>query len=83
VLEVKVEDVERDLATTGVDLVTANRQFSKVANQLQVVFEEAMRLREDNSKLSQYLDGEPGRPLFPQPLLLARYLFVLNGLFVL
>jgi hypothetical protein len=36
-LETKVADLECDLASTRVDLATANRQFSKVANQLQVV----------------------------------------------
>jgi hypothetical protein len=78
-----VAKLERDLATAGADRSTTNRQFSEVTNQLQMVFEEATRLREDNSKLSQDLDGEPGRPLFPQPLLLACSLFVLNGLFML
>jgi hypothetical protein len=32
VIETKVADLERDLATADVDLTTANRQFSEVAN---------------------------------------------------
>jgi hypothetical protein len=31
-LEPKVADLERDLATDGVDLVMANCQFSEIAN---------------------------------------------------
>jgi hypothetical protein len=58
VLEAKVAELERDLATAGADLTIANRQFSEVTNRLQVVSEEATQLREDNSKLSQDLDGE-------------------------
>jgi regulator of replication initiation timing len=58
VLEAKVAELERDLATAGADLTIANRQFSEVTNRLQVVVEEATQLREDNSKLSQDLDGE-------------------------
>jgi putative hemolysin len=57
-LEVKVAKLERDLATTGVDHSMANCQFSEVTNRLLVVSKEATRLREDNSKLSQDLDGE-------------------------
>jgi hypothetical protein len=34
VLEAKVADLERDLATTGLDIATANRQFSEVTNKL-------------------------------------------------
>jgi hypothetical protein len=34
VLETKVADLEHDLATAGVDLATADRQFAEVANQL-------------------------------------------------
>jgi Flp pilus assembly secretin CpaC len=59
VLEAKVAELERDLlATAGADLTTANRQFSEVTNRLHMVSEEATRLWEDNSKLSQDLDGE-------------------------
>jgi hypothetical protein len=78
-----VAELERDLATAGVDLTTANRQFSEVTNKLQVVSEEATWLREDKSKLSQDLDGESDGPLFPQLLLLACFLFVLTCLLVL
>jgi chromosome segregation ATPase len=58
VLEAKVAKLERDLAIAGPDLTTTNRQFSEATNWLQVVSEEVTRLREDNSKLSQDLDGE-------------------------
>jgi hypothetical protein len=51
--------LERDLAIAGVDFSTANRQFSEVTNRLHVVSEKVTRLQEDNSKLSQDLDGEP------------------------
>jgi hypothetical protein len=51
-------ELEWDLGTAGADHTTANRQFSEVTNRLQVVSEEETRLREDNSKLSQDLDGE-------------------------
>jgi hypothetical protein len=37
----KVADLERNLATTRVDLATADYQFSQVTNQHQVVSEEA------------------------------------------
>jgi chromosome segregation ATPase len=60
-LETKVADLEHDLATAGVDLMTANRQFSEVPNQLQVVSEEATRLRESNAKLLEDLEGESSR----------------------
>jgi predicted nucleic acid-binding Zn-ribbon protein len=60
-LETKVVDLEHGLATAGVDLAMANRQFSQVANQLQVVSEEATRLRESNAKLSKDLEGESSR----------------------
>jgi hypothetical protein len=40
-LEAMVAKLERDLAATGVDLSSANRQFSEVTNRLQVVSEEA------------------------------------------
>jgi hypothetical protein len=53
-----VAELERDLVTAGTDLTTANCQFSEVTNKLQVVSEEATRLREDNSKLSHDLDGK-------------------------
>jgi chromosome segregation ATPase len=79
-LEANVADLKRDLATAEVDLVAANRQFSEVTTQLQVVSEEAMQLREDNSKLSQDLYGEPDRPFFSQLLLHACSLFVLTCL---
>jgi hypothetical protein len=55
---VRVVDLERDLATVGVDLATAGRQFSQVTNQLQVVNEEAMRLWESNAKSSEDLEGD-------------------------
>jgi predicted nucleic acid-binding Zn-ribbon protein len=60
-LETKVADLEHDLATAGVDLMTANHQFSEVPNQLQVVSEEATRLRESNAKLLEDLEGESTR----------------------
>jgi hypothetical protein len=52
-----VSELERDLGTTTMDLATADRQFSQVTNQLQVVSEEVMRLRKSNGKLSQDLEG--------------------------
>jgi hypothetical protein len=39
-------------------LATAGRQFAQVTNQLQVVSEEATRLRDNNTKLSHDLEGE-------------------------
>jgi hypothetical protein len=57
-LETNVEDLERDLATTGVNLAMSKRQFFEVANQLH---EEATRLQESNTKLSEDLDGESSR----------------------
>jgi uncharacterized protein (DUF3084 family) len=57
-LEAKVAELEQDLVTAGVDLKMTNRQFSEVTNRIQVVSEEATRLWEDNSKLSQDIDGE-------------------------
>jgi hypothetical protein len=66
-----VTDLEWDLAAAGADLVTTNRQFSEVSTQLQVASEEVTRLRENNSKLSQGLDGESNKPFFSPPLLLA------------
>jgi hypothetical protein len=56
-----VADLERDLATTRVNLATFKRQFFEVANQLQVVSEEATRLQESNTKLSEDLEGESSR----------------------
>jgi chromosome segregation ATPase len=53
-----VSELERDLGTTTTDLATADRQFSQVTNQLQVVSEEATQLRKSNAKLSQDLEGE-------------------------
>jgi hypothetical protein len=58
VLEAVVLELERDLGTATTDSAMAGRQFSQVTNQLQVVYEEAMQLRESNAKLSQDLDGE-------------------------
>jgi hypothetical protein len=58
-LAVRVSELERDLGTATTDLVTASCQFAQVTNQLQVVSEETMRLRENNAKLSQDLEGEP------------------------
>jgi predicted nucleic acid-binding Zn-ribbon protein len=71
-----VVDLECELATAGVDLVTANRQFSQVANQLQVISEEATQLRESNAKLSEDLEGELSRHFFsPLHFLFASCLF--------
>jgi chromosome segregation ATPase len=67
----EVTDLEWDLAAAGADLATANHQFSEVSTQLQVASEEVTRLREDDSKLSQGLDGESNKPFFSPPLLLA------------
>jgi hypothetical protein len=53
-----VSELERDMGTATVDLATADRQFSQVSNQLQVVSKEATRLRESNTKLSEDLEGE-------------------------
>jgi DNA-binding transcriptional regulator YdaS (Cro superfamily) len=58
-LEAKVSQLECDLGTTTTDLATVGRQFSLVTNQLQVVSKEATRLRENNAKLSDHLEGEP------------------------
>jgi chromosome segregation ATPase len=57
-LEARVSELERDLGTATTDLATAGCQFSQVTNQLQVVFEEATRLRENNAKMSEDLVGE-------------------------
>jgi chromosome segregation ATPase len=57
-LEARVSGLERDPGTAMTDLATAGRQFSQVTNQLHVVFEEAMQLRESNAKPSQDLEGE-------------------------
>jgi hypothetical protein len=56
--EARVTELERDLGTATMDLATVGRQFSQVTNQLQVVSEEATRLRENNAKLSEDLVGE-------------------------
>jgi hypothetical protein len=53
-----VSELERDLGMATTDLATAGCQFSQVTNQLQVVSEEATRLRESNAKLSEDLEGE-------------------------
>jgi hypothetical protein len=58
-LEARVSELERDLGTATTDLATAGCQFTQVTKQLQVVSEEASRLRENNTKLSQDLEGEP------------------------
>jgi hypothetical protein len=60
-LETKVADLERNLATTRVDLATADYQFSQVTNQHQVVSEEATWLQESNAKSSEDLEGESSR----------------------
>jgi predicted nucleic acid-binding Zn-ribbon protein len=57
-LEARVSELEGDLGTATTDLATAGRQFSQVTNQLQVVSEEATRLRESNAKLSEDREGE-------------------------
>jgi sirohydrochlorin ferrochelatase len=58
-LEAKVAELEKDLLVAiGADLRTVNRQFSEVTNKLQEVTDEATRLRDANSKLSQDVDGE-------------------------
>jgi uncharacterized protein YoxC len=54
-----VSDLESDLNTATTDLATTSHQFSQVTNQLQVVTEEASRLRDSNAKFSQDLDGKP------------------------
>jgi hypothetical protein len=56
-LDVGVSELERDLGTATADLETVGRQFSQVSNQLQVVSEEATRLRESNAKLMEDLKG--------------------------
>jgi hypothetical protein len=53
-----VSELERDLGTATTDLATADRLFSQVTNQLQVVSEEATWRRESNAKLSEDLKGE-------------------------
>jgi hypothetical protein len=62
-LEVKVSELESDLNTVTTDLATSSRQFSQVTNQLQVVTEEASRLRHSNAKLSRDLEGKLDDPL--------------------
>jgi chromosome segregation ATPase len=57
-LEARVSELEQLLGTATMDLATAGRQFSQGTNQLQVVSEEAMPLRESNTKLLQDLEGE-------------------------
>jgi hypothetical protein len=67
-LEARVSELECDLGIATTDLATAGRQFSQVSNQLQVVSEEATRLRESNTKLSEDLEGEScGRFLSSSP----------------
>jgi hypothetical protein len=61
-LEAKVSELESDLNTDTTDLATSSRQFSQVMNQLQVVAEEASRLRDSNAKLSQDLEGKLDDP---------------------
>jgi hypothetical protein len=57
-----VSELESDLNTDTTDLATSSRQFSQVMNQLQVVAEEASRLRDSNAKLSQDLEGKLDDP---------------------
>jgi hypothetical protein len=64
-LEAKVSELQSDLNTATTDLATTSRQFSQVTNQLQVLTEEASRLRDSNAKLSQDLDGKPDDPRVP------------------
>jgi hypothetical protein len=61
-LEAKVSELESDLNTATTELATTSCQFSQVTNLLQVVTEEASRLRDSNAKLSQDLDGKPDDP---------------------
>jgi hypothetical protein len=61
-LEAKVSELEHDLGTTTMDLVTASRQFSQVTTQLQVATEEATQLHDNNAKLSQDLEGQSRGP---------------------
>jgi chromosome segregation ATPase len=62
-LEARVSKLEGDLGTATSDLAPTSRQFSQVTNQLQVATEEAARLRDANTKLSQDLDGKLDGPL--------------------
>jgi chromosome segregation ATPase len=62
VLEARVSELERDLGMAMMDLATTGRQFSQVTNQLQVVTEEAARLRDNNAKFSQVLKVSHGVP---------------------
>jgi predicted nuclease with TOPRIM domain len=57
-LESKVTELEHDLGAARADLRMANRQFSEVANKLQDATDEATRLRDANSKLTQNVDGK-------------------------
>jgi cell division septum initiation protein DivIVA len=61
-LEPKVLELESDLRMATTDLATTSRQFSQVTNQLQVVIEEASRLRDSNAKLSKDLEGKSDDP---------------------
>jgi uncharacterized protein YoxC len=58
-----VSELESDWNTATTDLAMTSHQFSQVTNQLQVVTEEASRLRDSNAKLSHDLDGKPDDPL--------------------
>jgi chromosome segregation ATPase len=60
--EARVKKLKRDLGTATTDLATTGRQFSQVTNQLQVAIEEAAKLRDNNTKLSQDLDGKSHGP---------------------
>jgi hypothetical protein len=56
---------------------------SEVANQLQVVSEEATQLHESNTKLSEDLEGESARPFLSPFLLFACLVLILTCLLVL
>jgi seryl-tRNA synthetase len=61
-LKAKVSELESDLNTATTDLVTMSHKFSQITNLLQVVTEEASRLRDSNAKLSQDLEGKSDDP---------------------
>jgi chromosome segregation ATPase len=81
VLEAKVAELEQELVTTGVDLRMVNWQFTEVTKKLQEVTDEASRLRVDNSKLLQDVNGK-ARCLQLRTLLTTRNVAICDDLLV-
>jgi hypothetical protein len=53
-----VAELEQDLADTGVDLRTDNKQVFDLATKLQDATDEGTELRNANAKLEPDVDGE-------------------------